>query len=184
MDDQLVEVMSQMRDLFEFSMANDQLRPETALEQLVNSYSNQQLQTFVLPNAYPPTMSAALLGPGNGLRTPALAGPHVNHFASPAGQHNGVPPRGSVHTPSPGHPPSGMPAPAPPMAAQQSQQGSSSANASSNASPNVANKRRRASAVKLESSLGDDDMNGGPTQPKVKASPRVGGKRQKGNGPG
>ena len=69
------------------------------------------------------------------------------------------------------------------MAAQLSQQGtnaSGSQGTSANTSPNVTNKRRRASAVKVE---GDDgggmEVNGVGGQ-KVKASPRVGGKRQKG----
>lgn len=179
-----------MRDLFEFSHSNNHLRPDVALDQLVSSYSSQQLQTFALPNAYPPNMNPALVAPGSGLRTPGLNAP-MNQFASPANSHLGMPGgitnsphlRGNVHTPSPNHPPSNMQAPAPPMVAQQSQQGSSSANASSNASPNVTNKRRRASAVKLEGA-GDDDLNGSAAQPKVKASPRVGGKRQKANAAG
>lgn len=186
---QLVEVMSQMRDLFEFSYTNDKLRPEAALDQLVSSYSTQQLQTFALPSTYPPNMNLAMAPQGAGLRTPGIPLSQMNQFATPANTHMGMPGglqnsphvRGNAHTPSPGHPTSNMHAPAPPMAAQQSQQGSSSANASSNASPNVTNKRRRASAVKAEGVGGDDDTVGAVAPPKVKASPRVGGKRQKGN---
>jgi hypothetical protein len=73
------------------------------------------------------------------------------------------------------------------MVAQQSQQDantSGSQGTSANTSPNVSNKRRRQSAVKME---GDDgggpaEVNGSglPGAAKVKASPRVGGKRQKG----
>lgn len=55
---------------------------------------------------------------------------------------------------------------------------------SANASPNVSNKRRRASTVKVENDEagGGPEVNGtaAPGATKVKASPRVGGKRQKG----
>ena len=77
------------------------------------------------------------------------------------------------------------------MAATQSQQGTNtsgggSQGTSANASPNVTNKRRRASAVKLEHEEAGE-VNGIGPQSKVKASPRVGGgggnaKRQKANG--
>jgi len=72
------------------------------------------------------------------------------------------------------------------MVAQQSQQGtntSGSQGTSANTSPNVSNKRRR-STVKLEvdDGGGHAEVNGSgpPGATKVKASPRVGGKRQKG----
>lgn len=75
------------------------------------------------------------------------------------------------------------------MVPQQSQQGTSSAAPSTNTSPNVTNKRRRQSAVKIEgdeAGTGIGEVNGvgggGAAQPKVKASPRVGGKKQKGAG--
>lgn len=54
---------------------------------------------------------------------------------------------------------------------------------SASASPQVTNKRRRASTVKVENDdTGGPEVNGTATQgaAKVKASPRVGGKRQKG----
>jgi hypothetical protein len=71
------------------------------------------------------------------------------------------------------------------MVAQQSQTGtnaSGSQGTSANTSPNVTNKRRRASAVKMEGEDGGNvEVNGtGQGGNKVKASPRVGGKRQKG----
>lgn len=66
---------------------------------------------------------------------------------------------------------------APGMALQQSQQGTSSSGPSANTSPNVSNKRRRPS-VKTE---GDDAAQANGVQPKVKPSPRIGVKRQKGN---
>lgn len=70
------------------------------------------------------------------------------------------------------------------MAAQQSQQGTNtsqgtgSQGTSANTSPNVTSKRRRPSGVKTEMEDGGTEING--TGAKVKASPRVGGKRQKG----
>lgn len=73
----------------------------------------------------------------------------------------------------------GSPAQAPGMLPQHSQQTHSSGH-SAQTSPMQTNKRRRPSAVKVE----DDGIVNG-TAPKtsnsVKASPRVGGKRQKGN---
>lgn len=64
------------------------------------------------------------------------------------------------------------------------------AGGSANASPNVTNKRRRPSGVATgKGEVGEDvmEVNGTAAPPpqigaKVKASPRVGGKRQKGNG--
>lgn len=75
------------------------------------------------------------------------------------------------------------------MVATQSQQGTNisggnSQGTSANASPNFTNKRRRASAVKVEGEDGGVEVNGtGPAGAnKVKASPRNNVKRQKGNG--
>ena len=71
------------------------------------------------------------------------------------------------------------------MVAQQSQQGTNtsvgtgSQGTSANTSPNVTQKRRRASAVKLEGDDGSGLVEVNGTGPKVKASPRVGVKRQK-----
>lgn len=65
------------------------------------------------------------------------------------------------------------------MMHQMSAQGSNlsgSQGPSTNTSPNVSNKRRRASVVKLEDENAQGEPNGAN---KVKASPKVGGKRQK-----
>lgn len=95
---------------------------------------------------------------------------------------NASPAPGSLNLPNSPHV-NGSPAQAPGMINQLSQQGTHSSGASANTSPNITNnKRRRPSGVKLE-----DDMpqaNGVVQTNKsnsVKASPRVGGKRQKGN---
>ena len=92
-------------------------------------------------------------------------------------------------TPQQSHQHLGQPPTSVGMVATQSQQGTNnsgggSQGTSATASPNQTNKRRRASAVKVE---GDDiggEINGtGPAGAnKVKASPRVPVKRQKGNG--
>lgn len=83
------------------------------------------------------------------------------------------------------------------MAHQASHQGTNPSNAgtpaggSATASPNVTGKRRRPSGAQGKGEIGEDVMEvngvGGPgvlgqLGAKVKASPRVGGKRQKGNG--
>lgn len=117
----------------------------------------------------PPQMQARFLSP---------AMQNLNLPLNPAAM-NGSPhlQGGMQHTPSPAQ----VHMQAPGMVAQRSQQGNTvngaSAAASANTSPNATNKRRRASAVKVE---GDE---GGGVQPKVKQSPRVGGnKRIKGQG--
>ncbi|EXJ89477.1 hypothetical protein A1O3_02544 [Capronia epimyces CBS 606.96] len=83
---------------------------------------------------------------------------------------------GPVHTPSPAQNPA---AGGVSMMHQMSAQGSNlsgSQGPSTNTSPNVSNKRRRASAVKLE----EENAGGEPSGPsKVKPSPKIGGKRQK-----
>jgi len=95
---------------------------------------------------------------------------------------NASPAPGSLNLPGSPHI-SGSPAQAPGMIPQHSQQGTHSSGASANTSPNVANnKRRRPSGVKMEDDL--PQANGVVQASKansVKASPRVGGKRQKGN---
>ena len=102
-----------------------------------------------------------------GPRTPGL--PNFPLGASPAAAHLSLP-DGSPHTLG------GSPAQAPGMQLQQSQHGTSSSGPSANTSPNVNNKRRRPSGVKEE----DIQING-TQKPNVKPSPRIGGKRQKGN---
>jgi hypothetical protein len=113
---------------------------------------------------------------------PGMTGP--NQFNSPAMGHLGIPQAqgsplmgGPNHTPSPAqNPAAGGVA----MIHQMSAQGSNlsgSQGPSTNTSPNVSNKRRRASGVKLEEE-GTGDSNGAN---KVKPSPKIGGKRQKGS---
>lgn len=111
---------------------------------------------------------------------PGMTGP--NQFNSPAMGHLGIPQAsgsplmgGPNHTPSPAqNPAAGGVA----MIHQMSAQGSNlsgSQGPSTNTSPNVSNKRRRMS-VKVEDE-GTGDSNGAN---KVKPSPKIGGKRQKG----
>lgn len=101
--------------------------------------------------------------------------PAMGHLAVPQAQ--GSPMMGGpVHTPSPAQ----NPAPGGvAMMHQMSAQGSNlsgSQGPSTNTSPNVSNKRRRASAVKME----DDNAGAEPSGAnKVKPSPKIGGKRQK-----
>lgn len=116
---------------------------------------------------------------------PGMNGPVPNQFNSPAMGHLGIPQAqgsplmgGPTHTPSPAqNPAAGGVA----MIHQMSAQGSNlsgSQGPSTNTSPNVSNKRRRASAVKLEEEGGAGESNGAN---KVKPSPKIGGKRQKGS---
>lgn len=107
---------------------------------------------------------------------------YVSTVVANANNVNASPAPGNMNLPGSPHI-SGSPAQAPGMLPQHSQQGTHSSGPSANTSPNVSNnKRRRPSAVKLE----DDNpqVNGASQTGKansVKASPRVGGKRQKGN---
>lgn len=114
---------------------------------------------------------------------PGMNGPGPNQFNSPAMGHLGIPQAqgsplmgGANHTPSPAQNPAvGGVA----MIHQMSAQGSNlsgSQGPSTNTSPNVSNKRRRASAVKLEEE-GAGESNGAK---QVKPSPKI-GKRQKGS---
>ena len=190
-----------MQHLFHFSHLNPQLSASDALHQLVatfqsSSFPQHPLNFMPMPHhAHNPNFQ----GP-SGQRTPGLNGP--NHFASPASAaHLNLPTNATSASPATLNMSPAMQnhvlqnhvsqQPQPPssvgMVAQQSQQGTNtsvgtgSQGTSANTSPNVTNKRRRASAVKVE---GDDggggvlEVNG--TGPKVKASPRVGVKRQKG----
>lgn len=169
-----------MQTLFQYSIQHPHLSPNDALRQLVASFNAPQALGF---------------GPGHpgsqqppGQRTPNLNGP--TQFSSPAVAHLGLPgAQGSPHLGAANHTPSpaqnSMAGPVA-MVAQQSQQGtntSGSQGTSANTSPNVSNKRRR-SAIKTEDdNAGMAEVNGaGPGASKApKASPRVGGKRQKGS---
>jgi hypothetical protein len=153
--------MGQMNPLMNYSQQNVSLAPYAALDQYVAN--------IPASNAPP--------GNPNGVMQPGQRTPSMGQFPmgqSPAAGHLNLPDNNSMTGGSPalGH----MQAPG--MALQQSQQGTSSSGPSANTSPNVSNKRRRAS-VKAEGEDGAGQSNG--VQNKVKPSPRIGGKRQKGN---
>lgn len=144
-----------MNLLFNYSHQNAHLAPYAALDQYVATQTN---------NGANPNGQQNLSGP----RTPGMSNFPVG--ASPAAAHLQLP-DGSPHI-------SGSPAQAPGMQLQQSQHGTSSSGPSANTSPNT-NKRRRTSTVKAEE---EGQVNGtGATKAVVKPSPRIGGKRQKGN---
>ena len=170
-----------MTPLIQYSQNHPTITPTEALRRMVAETSMRaQTQMAGVPqtNFNPNGLPQAVAGP----RTPGLAGP--NQFASPALAHLGLPMNqssphigGPVHTPSPAQ--THMAGPVA-MVHQQSQQGSNlsgSQGTSANTSPNVTNKRRRASNVKMEEEVGGPEINGAT---KVKPSPRIGGKRQKG----
>lgn len=190
-----------MQSLFLYSQQNPQLSPSDALIQLVASFQSGSQQQANLNMQQHPLNQA--LQPAPGQRTPGLNGPMASHFASPAAAHLNLPNNtasgspATLHNMSPAMQnhsliPNHNPVPGPPQAptsvgmmAQPSHQGTTtsagtaSQGTSANTSPNVTNKRRRGTSVKVEG-----DEGGGPEVngivPKVKASPRVGGKRQKG----
>ena len=167
-----------MQTLFNFSHQNPNLSPAEALQALVQSFQMN-----------PMSMQQGHMNPQMqqhpGQRTPGMNGPP--QFPSPAVGHLGLPgvqgsPHigGPVHTPSPAQ--NHLVGPVA-MAAQLSQQGTNASGSQGNSattSPNVTNKRRRASAVKVEGDEGGGMEVNGVGGQKVKASPRVGGKRQKG----
>lgn len=192
-----------MQTLFQFSQQHSQLGPFDALDQLVanfhaSSATNQQLvgPAAGMNLAKGAVAQAQMMAHPPGVRTPgvmpnnvAAAGQQFPFSASPAATHLGLP--GSPHIgsqPSPAQSSNTMQAPS--LVAQHSQQGTnSSQGTSANTSPNVPNKRRRPSGVKVDV---DDGGAGGAAVPgaqvevngtnasKVKPSPRIGGKRQKG----
>ena len=160
-----------MGPLMEFSQKNPELRPQDAMHRLV-AENAQNMRMHQMANG------GMHMNPGQ--RTPGMNGP--NQFASPAMNHLGLPQQGSphiggpAHTPSPAHMNHGGIA----MVHQMSQGNSNlsgSQGPSTNTSPNVTTKRRRASQVKLEDDNASQEVNGAN---KVRPSPRIGGKRQKG----
>lgn len=160
-----------MAPLMEFSQRNPQISPQDAMQRLV--VDNERTMRF--NPAIAQQNGQIPMNPGQ--RTPGLNGP--NQFASPGMGHLGLPQQGSphvggpAHTPSPAHMQGGIA-----MVHQMSQGNlSGSQGPSTNTSPNVTNKRRRASQVKLEEENMSQEVNGSN---KVKPSPRIGGKRQKG----
>lgn len=163
--------MMVMGPLMEFSQKNPELRPQDAMHRLVTENANN-MRMHQMANG------GMHMNPGQ--RTPGMNGP--NQFASPAMNHLGLPQQGSphiggpAHTPSPAHMNQGGIA----MVHQMSQGNSNlsgSQGPSTNTSPNVTTKRRRASQVKLEDDNASQEVNGAN---KVRPSPRIGGKRQKG----
>lgn len=167
---ELAEVMGQMNPLFAHSHSHTALRPYVVLDQYVEGVARQQsMNPAMNPNINPNLGQRAASG--------AFSSPANNQIPLPDGSTPGMMMQGS--------PAIGNMA-APPMQMQQSQQGSSSG-MSANTSPNVNNKRRRMSVKDEEGA----QVNGtGPQgqmgavpaagQAKVKPSPRIGGKRQKG----
>ena len=147
-----------MNPLFNYSHQNSSLAPYPALDQYVANISLNG--SISAPNAQ------GLLQPGQ--RTPSMS--QFPMGQSPSAAHLGLPENANSGSPALGH----MQAPG--MALQQSQQGTNSSGPSANTSPNVSSKRRRPS-VKTE---GDETAQVNGVQPKVKPSPRMNNKRQKG----
>lgn len=177
--------MNVMSELFNYA-AEKELRPEQAMEQLVQQYEQN--------NANPQPGNNPQINFPNGMqpgaRTPSMgnmqapnaqfSSPNVSNLNLP--MQNGIPMNGSPQiTSNPGlqpgmmQPNSHTPSPrqtnraAPPMMPQHSQQGTNSSAASANTSPSINNKRRR-STVKLEGDEGGGDA--GPGN-RVKPSPRM-----------
>ncbi|KAL4968494.1 LIM domain-binding protein [Aspergillus stella-maris] len=171
---EVAETISQMQLLFQWSHSNPNLTPSESLRSLVANFQNIQN-----PN---PMMMQGPMNPGlqqpPGARAPSMGGP--NQFASPGMNHLNLPGgvQGSPHLSAHPSPAQSHLAGTPGMGPQgQLPQQVPSASAS----PNVTNKRRRASTVKMEGDEAGGEVNGTTQgQAKVKASPRVGGKRQKG----
>ncbi|OCT44219.1 hypothetical protein CLCR_00584 [Cladophialophora carrionii] len=179
---EIAEVMTAMGPLMEYYHQHPGISPKDSLlrvtqenaqnmAQANNARLNQMARAANGQIAFPNQMNPGMNGP-NMMNSPAMG--HLN-----VPQAQGSPMMGGpVHTPSPAQNPSvGGVA----MMHQMSAQGSNlsgSQGPSTNTSPNVSNKRRRASVVKLEDENAQGESNGAN---KVKASPKVGGKRQKGS---
>lgn len=169
-----------MTSLFQYAMANPQLSPMDALRSLVTHHMGGA--------RYAQGPMNPALQQGQGQRTPNMNGP--TQFASPSVAQLGLPgAQGSPHIGNSAHPSPAQNHLAGPagLVAQQNQTGvgaNGNPGANASTSPNVSNKRRRASTVKTEGDEGGGsaEVNGtgaaGTT--KVKASPRVSAKRQKG----
>jgi hypothetical protein len=171
-----------MTPLILYSQSHPTIPPREALEKMVSENAlryAQMASSLAQANLHAPLQMS-------GQRTPGLNGP--SQFESPALAHLGLPtvqgsPRlgGPVHTPSPAGNHIGGPVA---MVHQQSQQGSNLSGSqvtSANTSPNATTKRRRPSGpVKAEDDGGGAEINGAGVS-KVKPSPRMGAKRQKGS---
>lgn len=172
---QIAEPLSYMTSLICHSAGNPHKSASEVLRDVTSSLTQSTL-------TQQQGLNAALQAQGQ--RTPNINGP--SQFASPSVGNMGLP--GAQASPHLGN--SAHPSPAqnhlmgPGMIPQQSQgslAAGGSQGASANTSPNVSNKRRRASTVKTEGDDGADVNGGGPNNAsKVRASPKVGGKRHKG----
>lgn len=169
---EVAETMSQMQVLFQYSQQNPHMSPPEALRNLVNNFQSQNAGL-----SFPPGMSPALQQAPNP-RPPTMNGP--SQFASPSMAHLGLPgAAGSPHLAGSAHASPAQAHLAGPMGLMQ-QGPNGSAGTSATTSPNISNKRRRQSTVQLKQ---EDDNNaeaGASGAAKVKPSPRIGGKRQKG----
>ena len=177
--------MGQMNPLFYYSHQHSSLAPYSALDQYVAHVSQA---TSLNPSTLPPGSRTPSLN-AFALSSPAanqtslsdstnLSNPNVQNINMGGLQNNSI--AGNMQPTA--------------MALQQSQQGSSSG-VSANTSPNASNKRRRPSeemshvngAAAVKQGQGSGVQAGGQTQgqganigSKIKPSPRIGGKRQKG----
>lgn len=179
---QIAEVMTSMGPLIEYYHNHPGLGPRESLSRINSenqqNFNNANQARLRNQMAAATNGQAAFPNMGQGMNGP-------NQFASPAMQHLGLPQgqgsphiSGPVHTPSPAqNPGAGGVA----MMHQMSAQGSNlsgSQGPSTNTSPNVSNKKRRQSAANLK--LEDSNTEEGGNANRVKPSPRIGGKRQKG----
>lgn len=171
-----------MGPLMEYYHSNPGISPREALMRINNDNSQMNANMIRMQNA---NMAAAANGQVPFPQQRAMAGMMPNQLQSPALQHLGLPHgQASPHMGGPNHTPSPAQNPAQggvAMMHQMSAQGSNlsgSQGPSTNTSPNVSNKRRRASQIKMEDENSQQDSNGNGN--KVKPSPRIGGKRQKG----
>ncbi|KIX97198.1 uncharacterized protein Z520_07312 [Fonsecaea multimorphosa CBS 102226] len=179
---EIAEVMTAMGPLMEYYQQHPGISPKDTLlrvtqenaqnmAQANNQRLNQMARAANGQVIFPNQMNPGMNGP-NMMNSPAMG--HLN-----VPQAQGSPMMGGpVHTPSPAqNPTAGGVA----MMHQMSAQGSNlsgSQGPSTNTSPNVSNKRRRASVVKIEEENAQGEVNGAN---KVKPSPKLGGKRQKGS---
>lgn len=173
--------MGQMNPLFSYSHQHASLAPYSALEQYVAQVSQAAILN---PSALPPTSRTP------SLNTFTLSSPAANQMPLPDGANPHIANVQNINMGGVQNSPAAGNMQATAMALQQSQQGSSSG-VSANTSPNASNKRRRPSIKEEEIGQvnGTGPVNqggpqgqtlGGNPGSKVKPSPRIGGKRQKG----
>lgn len=162
--------MGQLNPLFEYSRKHPKLKPHTALER------------YIVEAPADPENQQLLRSASNAF---GLSSPANNQIGLlDGGNPNGIVAHGNLVVQNS---PAGGSMQATGMSLQQSQQGSSSG-VSTNTSPNVNNKRRRPSLKEEEGT--QVNGTGTPNQAaganagnKIKPSPRIGGKRQKGGPP-